>query len=173
MISFTKPLTDSVICNGIEYKLNTDYRIWLKLMHDRLEIKELFQDKVAPMTDEVIEQLLYFQSGENYSMNEQGEHAQEAVERLIDFEIDAGLIYAGFMQCYGIDLIDIEYLHWHKFLSLLINMPESAKLSTVVEVRQYNGDDEMYKKLKDKWALPRILTEEEKKACEYFESIWG
>ena len=44
-----------------------------------------------------------------------------------DFEEDADLIYAGFMQQYGIDLQESS-MHWWKFMILLENLGNGTRL---------------------------------------------
>ena len=51
-----------------------------------------------------------------------------------DFETDADLIYAGFMQQYGIDL-QREDMHWWKFMILLENLGTDTRLQKVMEYR--------------------------------------
>ena len=51
-----------------------------------------------------------------------------------DFEKDADLIYAGFMQQYGIDL-QTEDMHWWKFMILLENLGSGTRLNKVMEYR--------------------------------------
>lgn len=59
-----------------------------------------------------------------------------AGEKAIDFDQDAGLIYAAFAQCYGIDLLgNGRRLHWWKFAQLLGSLPENTRLMQVVSIR--------------------------------------
>ena len=51
-----------------------------------------------------------------------------------DFEEDADLIYAGFMQQYGIDLQESD-MHWWKFMILLENLGNGTRLQKVMEYR--------------------------------------
>ena len=51
-----------------------------------------------------------------------------------DFEEDADLIYAGFMQQYGIDLQESD-MHWWKFMILLENLGADTRLSRIMEYR--------------------------------------
>ena len=56
--------------------------------------------------------------------------------KAIDYEKDASLIYAAFMQAYSIDLFEMRgKLHWIKFMMLLNNLPEDTKLSKVIGYR--------------------------------------
>lgn len=51
-----------------------------------------------------------------------------------DFETDADLIYAGFLQQYGIDLQEVD-MHWWKFMILLENLGTDTRLSRIMEYR--------------------------------------
>ena len=51
-----------------------------------------------------------------------------------DFKEDAELIYAGFIQQYGIDLQETD-MHWWKFMILLENLGSETRLSKVMEYR--------------------------------------
>lgn len=57
-------------------------------------------------------------------------------EKVLDFDQDAGLIYAAFAQCYGMDLLGRDSgLHWWKFAQLLGGLPEDTRLMQVVAIR--------------------------------------
>ena len=57
-------------------------------------------------------------------------------EKALDFDQDAGLIYAAFVQCYGLDLLGRDRgLHWWKFAQLLGGLPEDTRLMQVVTIR--------------------------------------
>ena len=57
-------------------------------------------------------------------------------EKALDFDQDAGLIYAAFAQCYGMDLLGRDRsLHWWKFAQLLGGLPEDTRLMQVVSIR--------------------------------------
>lgn len=51
-----------------------------------------------------------------------------------DFKEDADLIYAGFIQQYGIDLQKTD-MHWWKFMILLENLGAETRFSKVMEYR--------------------------------------
>lgn len=65
----------------------------------------------------------------------------------MDFEFDADVIYASFLQLYGIDLLRVEYLHWYSFLVLLRGLGEGTALSARLFAR---GRDTSKLKGKDK-----------------------
>ena len=57
-------------------------------------------------------------------------------DKTMDFEQDAELIYAGFMQAYGIDLFaERNKMDWRIFLALVRGLPEQTEFSRVVKLR--------------------------------------
>ena len=57
-------------------------------------------------------------------------------EKAFDFVQDSALIYAAFMQAYGMDLVDQQgKLHWWKFQSLLNGLPSNTRFSEIVSIR--------------------------------------
>ena len=61
---------------------------------------------------------------------------QDDTKRTMDFEQDAGLIYAGFLQAYGIDLFqERNRMDWRIFIELVRGLPEGTEFSRVVKIR--------------------------------------
>lgn len=54
--------------------------------------------------------------------------------RLFDYNVDAGRLYAAFLQTYGIDLREVK-MHWWMFLELFQALPEDTMLLKVVDIR--------------------------------------
>lgn len=165
MISLTDGLPDSLIIHGIEYKIKTDYRTWLRLM-DTSDYKSLFIGKVPPLSKELIQEIQRFISRGEDSKGE------EDSSPIIDFKLDADYIYSSFLQAYGINLLKAD-MHWFEFIALFKSLPEETIMRKIIEYRQYDGKDEELLRLKRAWALPEKLTEEEKAAGDYFEEVFG
>ena len=56
--------------------------------------------------------------------------------KTMDFEQDAGLIYAAFLQTYGIDLYAVRnQMDWRIFVALLKGIPENTELSRTIKIR--------------------------------------
>ena len=53
----------------------------------------------------------------------------------MDWEMDAGVLYASFRQQYGIDLLRTR-LHWLEFRQLLLGLTENTALGARVRLRQ-------------------------------------
>lgn len=61
---------------------------------------------------------------------------EQDTKKIMDFNQDAGLIYASFMSEYGIDLFEEQgKLHWHKFSELLSNLGDKTAFRKVIGYR--------------------------------------
>ena len=84
-------------------------------------------------------------------------------ERVLDYEADSDLIVGAFMQAYGIDLTACE-MHWHVFLALMRSLPDDTRLVQVMGYRSWEPtkkkQEQVYRDLKEKWALPMDEAEE-------------
>lgn len=93
---------------------------------------------------EVIEELEFMDKFELYNYvlkeflnlgNEDGGETKET-KKMMDFNQDAGLIYASFLSEYGIDLFEEQgKLHWHKFSELLSNLGDKTAFRKVIGYR--------------------------------------
>lgn len=92
-------------------------------------------------------------------------------DRVFDFNIDAELIYASFLQAYSMDLYEQHgKLHWKRFISLLNNLPKETPFKEVVGYRtmkvpkkdEANKDYiDHVKKMKKAYKLPPLDSEQE------------
>ena len=94
-------------------------------------------------------------------------------EKAFDFDQDAGLIYAAFVQCYGLDLVGKDRgLHWWKFAQLLGGLPEDTRLMQVASIRtrplpkptRYNAEErQSLLRLKGLYRLEETAAERERR----------
>lgn len=62
---------------------------------------------------------------------------REEKEQTLCLSQDAELIYASFLQDYGIDLFEEQgKMHWYKFLALINGLSENTTLKKVIQIRQ-------------------------------------
>ena len=90
---------------------------------------------------------------------------------ILDYDIDADLIWAAIKQCYGVDLFQ-EKVHWHKVRAMLAALP-GTRLEEVMGYRCYNGKDAHLQKLRRMWALPELPDGESEKNLEEFNGLFG
>ncbi len=83
------------------------------------------------------------------------ENDQESEEQhntpVISYNQDAPYIIAGFLECYGIDLTEVPYMHWWKFQMLIDGMNEDCELKKRMGYRSID-----LSKIKDKEERERI-----------------
>ena len=178
-MDLTKALPNTVICNGRAFSIYTDFRVWMRFEQqiinwregDPFPIDYLFKNDVPVMPD--IKDLLAFSRPESPLPRKMSDDDSAIV---IDWEIDAELIYAAILGQYGIDLFDIEDLHWHKFIAMIKGLSETTKLREVMQYRAYKRDNsknvDQYERLKSAWEIRRMSNEEERE-IEEFSKIFG
>lgn len=71
---------------------------------------------------------------------------------VLSYDVDAPYILGGFLECYGIDLSNIEYMHWYKFKALLDSLNDDTQLKQRMRYRSMDAS-----KIKDKNERQRIL----------------
>ena len=177
----------------IEYeglKVNTNFRSFILfelLMQDRqLSKKEkimlslnLFYDEIPQDIKKAIDGIVWFYTrGKEIKQNNNENLKKESKKRIYSFEYDADLIYTAFLDQYGIDFSDIDYLHWFKFKAMFEGLKSENKICEIMGYRAINinkiknkEEKDRYKKLQKEWALPDDRTEEEKER-DFAEAFW-
>lgn len=183
----TGTLPTSVEADGIVYPVETDFRTMIEferiITHEESDSRTIitkslelvFTSGIPANVTEAFTGLLYIYSCGKPANSKRKVRKNGDVEikepRIYDFEVDAPYIYGAFLSHYGIDLQDIEYLHWWKFHALFMSLPKTEK---IVEIMSYRATDAS--KIEDKaerqriaelqriYALPQSLTPEEKVA---------
>ena len=179
-MTLTKALPNTVICNGKAFSIYTDFRVWMRFETSLVNYREgdpfsvdyLFKNDIPLSLD--IKDLLVFSRPHSELPRKISDSDDDVIA--IDWEIDAELIYAAILGQYGIDLFDIEYLHWHKFLAMIKGLNESTKLREVMQYRTYKRETgknvDQYERLKSAWEIRRITYEDEQE-LEEFNRVFG
>lgn len=175
MIDLTKnTLPDTITVKGREFKVYTDFRVWMKFeisltkmrKDDLLSVAYLFPDDMPKFCN--INALLEFSRPKNELPRSVFSNRDVIV---LDYELDSDLIYSAFLGQYGIDLVDVEYLHWHKFLALLSGLNDSTRLHEVMGYRCYEKSTEKEEiwreKLRRAWEIDRVSAEEREELDEF------
>ncbi len=186
MSILTEKLPDTVFVDGIRYPIRTDFRVWInfeKIMFDKETdfVKRLTaaidscmdkeRGKLLPGNiTELLKQLSLFHCCNKKTETSSGE-SEPAKKSVFDIEEDAPYIYAAFLAQYGVDLIDIPYLHWFKFDAMLRSLEDSNK---IIKIAGWRGMDiskikdseqrKIYRDLQNSYALPDKRTMQERDA---------
>lgn len=159
MIDLRDKLPTSLVCDDKEYPINTDYRVWLRVMMD---IEDGFPLAYAIEKNDVFSRETpdWFQDAVIEFMNDENRYPklEGSGDKTLDLFDDGDYVYAAFMQAYRIDLVDIEELHWHKFMALLRGLPDETKLSKIMGYRSYkkpqkDGYEKAMKEAKEAWRI--------------------
>ena len=127
-------------------------------------LKIFYKDNIPENLEEAMEKMLWF-----YSCGKEEVQKTKAKKKVISFEHDFDYINAGFMQDYKIDLFEVDFLHWWKFMSLFSALHDDCKICEIIGYRSAelkNFDKEQRKRIREMqkiYALPDEISKEEKK----------
>lgn len=184
---FYEPLPESVSINNKEYGIITDFREWIRftdMLRDKKVpsgVKELLAlhmfDEPQKLSDVSMREIIFaFMDFLSCKPCEQtiasGDEQSDPVERgpeILSYKIDAPYIIAGFLQCYGIDLLEIPYMHWWKFKMLFDGLNEETTIKKMVYYRSVDLSEikdkeerKRIRKIQQRIALPQeIMSDEE------------
>lgn len=99
-------------------------------------------------------------------------------KQIYSYEYDAGFIYSAFKDQYGIDLNEIDYLHWFKFKALFEGLKSDNKICEIMGYRAIDlskiknkEEKDKYRKLQREYALPDNRTIEQKEQ-DFADALW-
>lgn len=178
-------LPETVEVDGIEYAINSDFRtgiIFEKILNDKeLDNREIvhtalelyYQDDMPDDIGEALNAILNFYS---CGVRKKGTNSGKAGNginqpRIYDFDCDADYIFAAFLTQYGIDLNEIEYMHWWKFQALFKSLESHNKIVEIIGYRSADlgqikdkREKARIAKMKTIYAIPENLSFEDKVA---------
>lgn len=123
------PLPRTVRVGGVDVPIRVDFRIgllfemmlWDAGLSERQKaaqaLRLYYRDEDMPEDAEAAYRAAIWFFGGGGGRRAARRPAAEG-KRVIDFDMDAGLIYAAFLDQYGVDLQDVRELHWWKFRAM-------------------------------------------------------
>lgn len=144
---FYEELPTSVMISGKPVRIRTDFRDYISLLDmlkdkdikpvDKLLIlSEYFLDDIE-MSQAAIGALCDFMSAD-FSEGEASQAGTGKQKNLFSFSIDFPYILSAFLRDYGIDLINIKYMHWWKFRMLFDGLSEDNEIKKRIMYRGIN-----------------------------------
>ncbi len=146
-------LPTSVEVDKVEYEIDTNFRagiLYELIMTDRTLSPEkklatilimYYGDNIPPDKRKAIDAVCeFYRCGiapkqEMRETTARGAARKKRMDRIYDFDADAPLFYAAFLEQYGIDLNDIDYLHWWKFMAMFEGLNRDLEIMKVMEIR--------------------------------------
>ena len=164
-------LPESVRVNGCEYEIEWNFRtaILFKLLMNDPEYSDeekivhtlaLYYPKEIPNDlEKALDAVIDFYLCGEENKNTRGTSTNNSRKANYSFEQDAAYIYAAFLTQYGIDLNEIEKLHWWKFSALFQSLNEEQKICQIMYYRDADlkgkskSEKKFLKTMKEKYAL--------------------
>lgn len=198
-------LPKSVNINSVEYDIESNFRtsiLFSLLMSDEeinnknkiIQSLELYypilsinskkleqkQKKLLKNYEEAFEKIIWFyRCGEEIKGSTKNNNKSNNDLKLFNFEQDSNHIFSSFYTQYNLDLQDIEYLHWWKFMSLFNSLKDDTKLGEIMKYRAVDLSNiidkeqrKFYKEMKKLYSLEVELNEEEQQELEKEKDEW-
>jgi len=165
-----------------QYAINTDFRVSIQfelLMQSDIELPvkvmlalDLYLPEIPENIAETYNEIVKFYSANSrHGKSEGSAGGGKSPDRIYSYEYDDGYIFAAFKAYYGVDLVDIEYLHWWKFQAMFAALPDTCELCKIMGYRSIKITDKMskenkvhYRKLKRIYKLPDNRSQEQKES---------
>ncbi|MBD7912014.1 MULTISPECIES: bacteriophage Gp15 family protein [Clostridium] len=172
-------LPEEVTIDGVNYKINSDFRtsMLFEMMMQDNEIDESDKlirtiDLYYPVIPENIEQaiekaLWFYRCGKSIQNGKRDNNGKS--EQIYSFEYDDEYIYSAFLDQYGFDLQDTQNLHWWKFKAMFKSLKEDNEIVKIMGYRAMTISNNMSKEQKDFYRsmkrlheIPKSKSEQEK-----------
>lgn len=162
-------ICESVKIDGRDYRINTDFRVWIEIERLLFEKGTDDEERLAKIlvtaypvlpSDPIkaIEKIVWFYSGGEPCTNER----QSARPPVYDLREDFDYVWGAFKGEFGIDLTS-EKMHWWKFRVLLGCLSDDCFFSKVVGYRSIDlsliKDKEQrrfFERMKKRFKLPEL-----------------
>lgn len=144
--------TSFIAADGKEYPIHSDFREWIRFeslitngdvpenIKMFIALRLIFADNVPDDFCAAYEFLEWFyRGGKELPDKTDGDVFLES-RRVYDFEYDSEYIFAAFMELYGIDLSEVPYMHWWKFLALFRGLHD-CRMTEIMGYRGAKTDD--------------------------------
>lgn len=167
-------MPDTVEVSGVLFPIHTGHPWWFRFMQILKEkdatldsFDYLYKEDIPEDKEAAFQALLNFCWEKKELPRSEGD---DGGQRIVDYDVDADLIWSAVLQVYGIDLKDKE-IHWHKVRAMLAALPGS-RLEEVMGWRCYTGKDSKLQKLRRQWELPEPEDKASKAALDDFNALF-
>lgn len=160
-------LPTSVEIDGASYPINSDFRFGISLEMEVVHSEEpdvaglltAFYPAGVPFdVKSAADKMLEFYRGYMSLLDEKAAKNENKKGRQYDYNMDADVLIASFLNYYGVDLTQ-DKLHWWAFRRLMLNLPEESPFMQRIHYRiaDINKVDKKlqkhYRKMKSLYSL--------------------
>lgn len=191
MINLLLDNIDKIVKDRIKIKFDTNFRtsiLFETLMQDSkfsiqaktYQALRLFYPNLEQVKDiqKAIKDIIWFYTIGKSEEEKTSQKKKKNNKQIYSYIFDNDLIYSAFKDQYGVDLEEIDYLHWWKFKAMFNGLKSDNK---IVEIMGYRAMDltklkdkdmkKNYKELQEIYKLPDMRSEEEKEE-DFAEALW-
>lgn len=179
-------LPTKVTVSGEEYPIDTNFRTGIQfemLMGDRtlgkkekalIALRLYYGNNIPRDIDgAALAMVRFYRCGadpdERSETTARSAVGRRRMDKIYDFDVDAALFYAAFLTQYGIDLNEIDYLHWWKFMAMFEGLSRDHEIQRIMQIRgtdlasiENQKERQRIMKLQDRYRIEAGLTAEEK-----------
>lgn len=148
---FYEDYPDSIVVDGVEIPIVTDFREYVKLIDMLkddslnsqekvyflsqyfLEVPSDFSEAMNALTDFVI-----MKDREEIEAEDESNTEAESKKEVYSFEYDYPFIFSAFLSEYGINIRTIKYMHWWEFKLLFDGLSEKTEIKQRISYRSIN-----------------------------------
>ncbi|EPY2275160.1 bacteriophage Gp15 family protein [Clostridium sporogenes] len=175
-----------VIIEDVEYEINSNFRVSILfelLMQDNsiseedkiIQALQLYYPVVPPSINIAVDKMLWFYRCGKDIIPSKGTGKGKSTQ-IYNFEYDDDYIYSAFLDQYGVDLQDIEYLHWWKFKAMFKALKEDNEIVKIMGYRSMDlskikdkEEKNYYRKMQELYKIP--INKDEKDKLEEINNI--
>lgn len=160
-MDLTMPLTDGIYYKDKFFKLNTDFKVWLKIDSLLTNDFDFLPDKLFLIISLAYEKSfpedinIAFRGVTDFYSMFSGKK-KGGGKKLFSFGEDGRYIFSAFFSQYGIDLFKTE-MHWWKFLALFEELNEQTLFGKILKYRSVDLGSVKDKKLKSFYTKMKSL----------------
>ncbi|EPY2279512.1 bacteriophage Gp15 family protein [Clostridium sporogenes] len=170
----------TVEIEGGEYEINSNFRVSILfelLMQDNsiseedkiMQALQLYYPVIPTNINMAVDKMLWFYRCGKDMIPSKGIGKGKGVTQIYSFEYDDDYIYSAFLDQYGVDLQDIEYLHWWKFKAMFKALKEDNEIVKIMGYRSMDlskikdkEEKNYYRKMQELYKIPIAKDEKDK-----------
>lgn len=157
-------LPEELEIKGEKYKIDTDFRVWIKFQsifnsdksdeQKTVDLFEFLKVQGLPFFEETVQAVLKFFEGGSSNNNKTSNKIS------YDFDIDGALIFSAFLTQYATDLTT-DRIHWWKFKAMFSSLDDNHMISKIMwartaDIKGMSKETKQYiKKLKEAYPLQK------------------
>lgn len=145
-------LPTSITISNKEYPIDTNFYRWIALNEMMIDsgttiqmlyqyLKIIFTKDVPPFDANTIYHVAEFLKGYRTDGKNKMKSAVNESRYIFSFTFDCDYVIGAFQECYGIDLINLKYMHWWHFLALFSSLNSECELMRRIAIRSTKLSD--------------------------------